>query len=320
MSPPRIVPITPREPTRRPRYNDCDAPRLLLCIASRSAHRETTDLEIWRYAARVSTVAVPGTPLLPGVTPVELHVREVGAEVGSGVPLLILHGGWGYAFYPFDAQIAALTDRRIVIPDRTGYGRSPHVTSFPRRFHAAAAAEALAFLDGLGIEKCAIWGHSDGAVIAAWLGIHTPDRVTAVILEALHLDRTKPGSRAFFEMMATDPDGFGERVTRKLAAEHGEAYWRTVLRAGGAVWLDIAATPDDDLYDHRLQELRVPTLVLHGADDPRTEPRELDRLRREVPHAEVHLLAGAGHSPHSERGTAQITCELAISFLARATA
>jgi pimeloyl-ACP methyl ester carboxylesterase len=157
-------------------------------------------------------------------------------------------------------------------------------------------------------------------VIAAWLGIHATERVSAVILEALHLDRRKPGSRAFFETMATHPDGFGERVTSKLAAEHGEGYWRTVLRAGGAVWLDIASTPDDDLYDHRLHDLRVPTLVLHGAEDPRTEPGELDRLRREVPHAEIHLLAGAGHSPHSERGTAQTTSELARAFLARATA
>jgi 3-oxoadipate enol-lactonase/4-carboxymuconolactone decarboxylase len=264
----------------------------------------------------VPSLAVPGSPLLPGVTPVELHVRDI----GTGAPLLILHGGWGYAFYPFDAQIAALADRRIVIPERTGYGASPHVTRFPRRFHAAAAAEVIAVLDALGIERCAMWGHSDGAVIAAWLGIHAPQRVSAVILEALHLDRAKPGSRAFFEMMATNPDGFGERVTRKLAADHGEDYWRTVLRAGGAVWLDIAATPDDDLFDHNLHELRVPTLVLHGADDPRTEPGELERLRREVPYAEIHMLPGAGHSPHSERASAHATCELARAFLARANA
>ena len=82
-----------------------------------------------------------------------------------------------------------------------------------------------------------------------------------------------------------------------------------VIQLGG-----IAATPEQDLYDRRLDQLRIPTLVLHGADDPRTEPGELDRLRREVPHAEIHMLPGAGHSPHSERASRERCVELATAF------
>lgn len=256
------------------------------------------------------TVAIPASPLAPGVAPVPLHVRDH----NSGAPLLVLHGGWGYGFYPFTAQIAALPDRRFVIPDRTGYGSSPRVTAFPPHFHRAAAIEALAVLDAMAIDRCALWGHSDGAVIAALIAILAPSRVDAVILEALHLDRAKPASREFFTMMAVDPDAFGARVTEKLAADLGHD-WRTVIRADGRVWLDIAATPDDDLFEHRLTELTAPTLVLHGADDPRTEPGELDRLRREVPHAQFHVLDGAKHSPHSERATAGRCSELVASFL-----
>ena len=108
-------------------------------------------------------VEIPDTPLAPGRSPVELYYREV----GRGAPLLVLHGGWGYEFYPFELQIAALADtHRIVIPDRTGYGKSPRVAGFPSGFHEAAAFEAERFLDALDIERCAIWGHSDGAVIA----------------------------------------------------------------------------------------------------------------------------------------------------------
>ncbi|MBA3458615.1 MAG: alpha/beta fold hydrolase [Deltaproteobacteria bacterium] len=254
-------------------------------------------------------VALPSSPLLPGVSPVEIAYRDE----GSGPPLLFLHGGWGHAFYPLEP----VPGHRLLIPDRTGYGRSPRIADFPRPFHAAAQGEHERFLDALGISRCALWGHSDGAVIAARMAIANPSRYSAVVLEALHLDRVKPASRAFFTMMAEDPDGFGERVTAKLAADHGEDYWRTVIRAGGRSWLDIAATPDNDLLDRRLTELRVPTLVLHGAEDPRTEPGELDRLRREVPHAEIHLLAGAGHSPHSERASRATSAELVAAFLAR---
>jgi pimeloyl-ACP methyl ester carboxylesterase len=255
---------------------------------------------------------VPSVRIAPGVSPIELHYRDVGA----GMPLLILHGGWGYEFYPFDAQIAALSaTHRFLIPDRTGYGKSPHIAELPLRFHEVAALESEAFLDALGVEQCAIWGHSDGAVIAAIMALRAQARVTAIVLEALHVERVKPRSRAFFTQMAEDPDGFGPRVAAKLAADHGEANWRDVLRAGGRAWLAIAATPDDDFFDHRLHELRVPTLLVHGADDPRTEPGELDRVRRDVPHATIELIPGGQHSPHSERAVSAETTAIATRFL-----
>jgi len=246
-------------------------------------------------------------------TDVELRHRELGNP--DGTPLVFLHGGWGYAFYPFDAQIAELgRDHRILIPERTGYGTSTPITTFPDRFHEAAAIEVEHFLDALAIDRCAIWGHSDGAVIATIMALRQPTRITALVLEAIHLEREKPRSRAFFTMMAEDPDGFGERVTNRLAADHGER-WREVLQAGGRAWLDIAATPDQDFFDHRLHELAVPTLVVHGSDDPRTEPAELDRIRRAVPAAIIHMIAGGTHSPHSERAVSAETTRLAAAFL-----
>jgi pimeloyl-ACP methyl ester carboxylesterase len=228
---------------------------------------------------------------------------------------VILHGGWGYGFYPHADAVAAL-DRRFVIPDRTGYGKSPHIAALPPKFHTAAAVETESLLDALGIDRCVLWGHSDGAVIATLLALRVPDRYAGLVVEAIHLEREKPRSREFFLRMANDPDAFGERVTRKLAADHGEDYWRTIIRADGVAWLEFAETPTEDFYDHRLRELRVPMLVLHGSDDPRTEPGELDRIRREVPTARMEMLAGAGHSPHSERGSAARCTALVAGFLA----
>ncbi len=256
-------------------------------------------------------VQIAGSPLLPDTRPIDLHYRDLGA----GSPVLVLHGGWGYEFYPFDAQIAALPDHRFVIPDRTGYGKSPRIAALPARFHHAAAAEHEALLDALAIERCAIWGHSDGAVIAAIMALRRPERITGIILEAWHLDRAKPRSREFFTMMLDNPDGFGPRVAARLAADHGDDYWRSVLAAGGRAWLDIAATPDDDFYEHRLHDIAVPVLVVHGADDPRTEPGELDRVTRELPGATIHWIAGAGHSPHSERAASAEATAVAARFL-----
>lgn len=100
-----------------------------------------------------------------------------------------------------------------------------------------------------------------------------------------------------------------------LAADHGADHWRTVLGSGGRAWLAIAASPGDDFFGGRLGELRVPALVLHGADDPRTEPGELERVQREVPAATLHLIPGGGHSPHSERSVAAAATAAAAAFL-----
>jgi 3-oxoadipate enol-lactonase len=254
---------------------------------------------------------IDGSPLLPGTRPTALYYRDGGA----GEPLVILHGGWGYGFYPYDDAIAKL-DRRFVIPDRTGYGKSPRIAELPPKFHVAAAIETELLLDGLGIDRCALWGHSDGAIIATLLALRSPDRYSGLVVEAIHLDRAKRRSREFFLRMRDHPDSFGERVASRLAEDHGENYWRTVLHAGGQAWLEIAKTPDDDFYEGRLDQLRVPLLVVHGADDPRTEPGELDRIRREVPSAQLEVLAGAGHSPHSERGSAARSTALVAKFLA----
>ena len=256
-----------------------------------------------------TTVTLDSSPLLPERRPIELAYRDL----GRGAPIVILHGGWGYGFYPYDDAIARLP-LRCVIPDRTGYGQSPHLTEMPPRFHTAAAIETERLLDALAIDRCILWGHSDGAVIATLLALRHPERYEGLVVEAIHLDREKPRSRAFFSRMANDPDSFGERVTHRLAADLG-VDWRTIIRADGRAWLDIAATPAEDLYDHHLSQMRVPMLVLHGVDDPRTEPGELDRLRRDVPTARIEMIAGAGHSPHSERGSAARCTELVADFL-----
>jgi len=257
-----------------------------------------------------SKVAIDSSPLLPGTRPIELSYRDL----GRGAPIVLLHGGWGYAFYPHDDAIATL-ERRFVIPDRTGYGGSPHIAELPPKFHLAAAIETEKLLDAIGVERPVLWGHSDGAIIATILALRDPERYDGIIVEAIHLDRAKPRSRDFFLQMVNDPDSFGERVTRRLAAEHGEDYWRTIIRAGGQAWLDIAATPNEDFYEHRLNELRVPMLVVHGADDPRTEPGELDRIRREIPTARIEMIERGGHSPHSAPATAAQVTAIVERFL-----
>lgn len=263
--------------------------------------------------------------LAPGVSPVRVHVRDIGA----GHPIVILHGGWGYEIYPFDRQIAALGARhRVIVPDRTGYGGSGRLVRQETNFHHRAAAETLAVMDALGLDRPVVWGHSDGAVIALLMGLTDPDRLSGIIAESAHFWRNKPASREFFDTMMRDPDGLGDRVTGVLARDHGDA-WRDLIRINGDAWLRIAndsSAPAADLYDGRLAELHVPTLVIHGGRDPRTEPGELDALRSSLERGaeaprhiadlrQIAVLPEGGHSPHSERGAADEVTRLVQHFL-----
>ncbi|HWN99508.1 MAG TPA: alpha/beta hydrolase [Blastocatellia bacterium] len=260
-------------------------------------------------------ISIEESPLIPGFSPVEIHYRDY----GSGRPLVFLHGGWGYQIYPFDSQIEAFAHRvRIIIPDRSGYGRSMRLETMPTDFHQRAGVETLRLLEALGIERPVLWGHSDGAVIAAMMGLRWPDRFAAVILEAFHYYRFKPGSREFFETMAGDPSGLGERVCSVLSSDHGGDYWHKQIVNNGRAWLQLAdesSDPMQDLYDGKLSQLATPTLFIHGSRDPRTEPGELDAVRRELPRARIEILEGAGHSPHSARSSAQASTRVAINFL-----
>ena len=279
-------------------------------------------------------IDLTASALAPGVSPVRVYYRDAGA----GRPIVILHGGWGYEIYPFDRQIAALSvDHRVIVPDRTGYGGSGRLERQETDFHQRAAAETFAAIEAMKLDRPIVWGHSDGAVIALLMGLSDPDRLSGIIVEAAHLFRIKPASREFFETMMRDPDGLGERVTGVLARDHGER-WRDLIRTNGDAWVRIAAdrsAPGVDLYGGRLGQLTVPTLVIHGARDPRTEPGELDAMRaalkdgagpkaatggagdrgRRAGVATFVVLPEGGHSPHSERATADEVTRLVREFV-----
>jgi pimeloyl-ACP methyl ester carboxylesterase len=264
----------------------------------------------------VPTVELKHSAHAPGISPVTIHYREY----GRGKPLVFLHGGWGYGVYPFDRQIEALgSEYRILIPDRSGYGRSTRVPEeMPLDFHRRAAAETVAFLDALGIDRAVLWGHSDGSVISAMTGLAAPERCEGLILEAFHFLRRKPGSRAFFERFAAHPEDLGEETKRMLAEDHGEEQWSAVLRRNCGVWFRIADSvkrPDEDLYDGQLGELRVPALFLHGSLDPRTEPGEMELVREAVPQATMKFVGNGKHSPHSEEAAFAECNAIAREFL-----
>jgi pimeloyl-ACP methyl ester carboxylesterase len=253
------------------------------------------------------------SPVLPG-GPSRLHVREA----GQGPPLVILHSGWGWEAYPFDRQMDALSGEfHVIAPDRVGYGGSPRLPAIPDGYHRMYAHECLGALDALGIERAALWGHSDGAVVAAWIAIEAPERVRGLVLEAFHFWRAKVGSLEFFETAANRPEAFGEEIVTSLREDHGEPRWREIISEGGRAWLriiDRGRREGGDVYDGRLGEVRCPVLLLHGVHDQRTEPGEIETARDALPDAHIAWIE-SGHSPHTSSRFADEATRVAGGFL-----
>jgi pimeloyl-ACP methyl ester carboxylesterase len=209
----------------------------------------------------------------------------------------------------------------VICPDRSGYGRSTHLPAsgeLPTDFHYRAAEETLSLLDALGIQRAFLWGHSDGAVIAAIIGFSAPERVRGLILEAFHYYAVKAGSHEFFEMFAHHPESAGSELCERFALEFGQEDWRKLITSHAKAWLQLAVEssgPTDDLYGGRLRDISAPTLFIHGRLDPRTEPGELDAVRSQLPGAQMQILKGAAHSPHNE--SADVVTELAKQFLSK---
>src|SRR2546423_3255032 len=193
-------------------------------------------------------------------------------EAGRGQPLVCLHSGWGRLAMPFDDAAAVLgPSHRLVFPDRRGYGRSTPLDDLPVTYHRDAAVDLGHFLDALSLERVPLWGHSDGAISAALFAADHPERVSALVLEAIHFHRAK--SREFFERFAENPDSLPPSLIERLRADHGEDRWRTVIRMHSRVWLSFHAI-GGGFFEGTPEANRFPGVLLFGGDGPHPAPGE----------------------------------------------
>ncbi|HEY3208597.1 MAG TPA: alpha/beta hydrolase [Actinomycetota bacterium] len=121
-------------------------------------------------------IAAEGTMPVEGT---ELYYRSV----GSGTPPVItVHGGPGLGHYYLRPGMDALADRfRVVYYDQRGSGRSE--LGDPDRVTLAGGIDDLkALIEGLGIERANLVGHSFGADLIALFASRHPDRVASLVL------------------------------------------------------------------------------------------------------------------------------------------
>lgn len=124
-----------------------------------------------------------------GVEPVSGFVETDGPvrrirylKLGSGDPLVMVHGGFSHASEWLDLLKPLSEKFTLYVPDRPGHGLSDPI-DYTGKDYAKSAAEFLrSFLDAVGLNKARLLGNSMGAYFSIQFALAYPERVEKLIL------------------------------------------------------------------------------------------------------------------------------------------
>lgn len=115
------------------------------------------------------------------------QIQYVVTGPADGEPVLLIHGAMLGTAFELVQEAPALDGYRVIRMHRRGFVGSSDAA--PGRSRAADAADAVAVLDALGVERAHVVGHSAGATVALQLAVDAPKRVRTLVL----LDPALPG-------------------------------------------------------------------------------------------------------------------------------
>lgn len=228
-----------------------------------------------------------------------LHRDGVGIHYethGSGPAVLLSHG-YSATCRMWDGQIAAFRDRyQLIVWDMRGHGQSDSPAEPAAYSEAATVGDMHAVLQACGASRAVIGGLSLGGYMSLAFHLRHPDMV-----RALMLFDTGPGFRkdAARETWNARARARGEELDARGFAALGASDEVRLSQHRSATGLAGAArgmlTQRDDSVIRSLETIRVPTLVLVGANDTNFLAAT-DYMAAKIPGAVKAVIPDAGHA------------------------
>jgi pimeloyl-ACP methyl ester carboxylesterase/class 3 adenylate cyclase len=210
-------------------------------------------------------------------------------------------------FGPSLAEMAAFS--RLIKFDKRGTGMSDPVSGAPTL--ETRMDDVRAVMDAVGSHRAALFGLSEGASMSALFAATYPERTAALVLRS-------PVARTLWAPdypWGRTEDEYEREIERELRVygprEDALATVRSLgrfdddeleafldyLRYGASPGMLEALLRMNEEIDIRqvLPAVRVPTLVLHGADDEIVPPEAARYLASRIPGARFVELPGVGH-------------------------
>ncbi len=216
-------------------------------------------------------------------------------------PAAILIHGAGGSHLNFPIQLRRHARLNAVLPDLLGHGKS---AGDGHSDIAGYGRDMLALMDALEIDSAILVGHSMGGAIAQWLALEMPARVAGLAL--ICTGARLPVNPALIEAIVAFPEATIKQLLRWMWAPGAED---ELVEAAEAILRDCdpAVLQGDFIacagFDIRLrlQEIRVPALVVAGELDKMTPPKLSAELAAGIPDARLCVIPGGGHMVHLEQ-------------------
>ena len=263
---------------------------------------------------------------------VESRVLTVGA---SGTPIVLLHGLSGHSDLWLPVLPALRAEHRVFAADMIGRG----YTDLPADFTTGTAYElmfrqAVDLLDELDLEDVTLVGSSLGALVAGHAALRT-DRVSRLVLVGSGTVANSPGQlRDSTGQSRRGLSALREPITLTQVREHMNTlvprelellpeflYTRLMIYSNPTVRrnIDVIGTllaehppSGENNFADRADEVRQPTLLIWGSEDPRADPERARALAERMKSARLVTIPGSGHFPFLERP--ERFAELVLAF------
>jgi non-heme chloroperoxidase len=281
------------------------------------------EAEADRFSASLKIAAVNGA---------QLHYLER----GSGVPIVLVHGGLG-DYREWGSQIASFSRHYRVVDYSRRYNYPNDNPATPDHSAMVEARDLAALLDALKLERVHLVGYSYGGLTALLFATQHPERVRSLTLAEPAIMKWLPqipGGRAELDkFMATMWKPAGEafrkdqpetalRITCDYFSGKGSydklpAEGRRRLMSDIREWKALTTSPDPfPMLDRdAVRRLKVPTLLITGEKTLNPMRMIIEELSRVMPEAERVTIPGATHDMWLEEPEA---CGKAtLSFLAK---
>lgn len=283
----------------------------------------------------VGPLLMPIPPLEGTVPPEELadpdsrFVEVNGLRVhykiaGSGRPAFLLLHGFGASTFSWRAVLEPMGKWGTVVAfDRPGFGLTERPTRWegPSPYRLEAQADlTVGLMDALGIERAILIGNSAGGYVALLTALTYPERVEALILVSAAIYGVG-GTPDWARPLVNSPQmrrlgPFLVRFLRDWSDDIVRATWHDPTRItpeilegyakplrtenwDQALWEIVVASRPLGL-EKRLDEVRLPVLVITGDSDRLVPPSQSARLAGEIPGARLAILPQCGHVPQEE--------------------
>ena len=235
--------------------------------------------------------------------------------LGSGPPLVVLHGLFGSLDNWQTLARRWAEDFTVVLVDQRNHGKSFHAEEMD---YPVLARDLAEFLEEQWIHECYLLGHSMGGKTAMQTALSYPGLVSKLIVVDMAPRAYAPGhDEVFRALRGIDPAGLGSRAEAEtqMAALMPDPGVRQFLlknlardKAGGYRWkmnLEVLDREYGNLIGpvgQGADPFGEPALFVRGGRSDYVTAEDEPEIERLFPAAEVVTVAGAGHWVHAEAG------------------